>query len=57
MNDQRRNRGFISEFCSFLSHEKKWWLLPLVIVFGAIGALALVAEVIPAAAPAIYSFF
>lgn len=57
MNTPRRNRGFIAEFIGFLSHEKKWWLLPLVLVFAAIGALALVAEVYPAAAPFIYSFF
>ena len=34
----------IKEFCLFLRQEKKWWLLPLVVVLLALGALLVVSS-------------
>jgi hypothetical protein len=30
-----------AEFLYFLSHSKKWWLLPILIVLGLVGLLAM----------------
>ena len=45
-----------AEFWDFLKHNKKWWLLPILIVLVLIAALALLATN-PAAAPFIYPLF
>ena len=44
-----------AEFLLFLKENKKWWLLPIVIVLGVIGLLALAAG--GGAAPFIYTIF
>ena len=44
-----------SEFLMFLADNKKWWLLPILIVLGLIGLLALVVGT--GAAPFIYTIF
>ena len=44
-----------SELVSFLKHNKKWWLAPILIVLGLVGILALVGGT--AAAPFIYTLF
>ncbi len=47
--------GLVAEFIDFLKHNKKWWLLPIVLVLGLIaGALFLTGT---AAAPFIYPLF
>ena len=43
------------EFLLFLKENKKWWLLPIVLVLGMIGLLALFAG--SGAAPLIYTIF
>ncbi|HUT12043.1 MAG TPA: DUF5989 family protein [Thermoguttaceae bacterium] len=43
------------EFLLFLKENKKWWLLPIVLVLGAISLLALFAGT--GAAPFIYTIF
>lgn len=43
------------EFVYFLRENKKWWLLPIVIVLGLVGTLALFAGT--GAAPFIYTMF
>ena len=43
------------EFWLFLKENKKWWLLPIVIVLAAIGLLAVFAST--GAAPFIYTIF
>ena len=43
------------EFLDFLKHNKKWWLLPILIVILALGALVLLSG--SAAAPFIYTLF
>lgn len=47
--------GLIGEMWAFLSVTKKWWLLPIVIVFGLLGALIMLSGT--AAAPLIYTLF
>ena len=46
-----------AEFLLFLKENKKWWLLPIVIVLAGIGILAVVAASSPGAAPFIYTIF
>ena len=37
-----QRRGLALEFWDFLSHNKKWWLLPIVIVLGLLGVLVFI---------------
>ena len=46
----------IADFLSFLRHRKKYWLLPIVIVFLFIGVLLIMAQG-SVAAPFIYTLF
>lgn len=48
--------SFLREFAAFLRAEKKYWLVPIVVVAGLIGILFLIAAVKPAVAPFLYSF-
>jgi hypothetical protein len=41
--------SLIGDFFAFIKHEKKWWLIPLIIVLLAIGALVLFASSSPLA--------
>lgn len=43
------------EFWDFLKHNKKWWLLPIVIVIALLGALVMLGG--SGAAPFIYTLF
>ena len=45
----------VAEFWDFLKHNKKWWLLPIVIVLLMLGALVMLGST--AAAPFIYTLF
>ena len=47
--------GVVSEFWYFLSHTKKWWLLPIVVVLLMFGGLVFLSGT--AAAPFIYTLF
>ena len=47
--------GFLSEFWHFLKHNKKWWLLPILIVLLLVGVLVVLSG--SAAAPFIYTLF
>ncbi len=47
--------GLISEFWSFLKHNKKWWLLPIIIVMFLLGLLVVLGGT--AGAPFIYTLF
>lgn len=47
--------GLVAEFIDFLKHNKKWWLLPILLAFLAIGALILLGGT--GAAPLIYPLF
>lgn len=50
-----RRTSLVGEFWQFLGHNKKWWLLPIVLVFFLLGALMLLGGT--AAAPFIYTLF
>lgn len=64
-NDQKNNEfaemakqqrsSFLAEFWSFLKYNKKWWLLPILIVLLLLGGLVLLSN--PAIAPFIYPLF
>ena len=52
---QQKRPSLIAEFWWFLKHNKKWWLLPIVIVLLGLGLIVLLAET--SAAPFIYTLF
>jgi hypothetical protein len=54
LNAQRRS-SLLSEFVYFLAQNKKWWLLPILLVIGGVGLLVLLAGT--GAAPFIYTMF
>lgn len=47
--------SLVAEFFDFLVYNKKWWLLPIVIVLGLVGVLVLLSS--SAVAPFIYPLF
>ncbi len=47
--------GLIAEFWDFLKHNKKWWLLPILVVLLLIGLLVVLGST--GAAPFIYPMF
>lgn len=53
--NRERRKGIVSEFGSFLVHNKKWWLLPIVIVLLLFGVIVTLGGT--AAAPFIYTLF
>ena len=34
-----RDRGLVAELFAFMSENKAWWMLPILIVFGLLGVL------------------
>lgn len=50
-----RRTNTASEFMAFLSHTKKWWLLPIVVILAAFGLLVALSGT--AIAPFIYTLF
>ncbi len=46
--------GLLKEFWLFLKQEKKWWLLPMLIVMGVVAALVIFAATHSGLAPFIY---
>jgi len=47
--------GLLREFWDFLTHNKKWWLLPILVVLLLFGVFVLLSGT--AAAPFIYTLF
>ena len=47
--------GFFGDFWDFLKTSRKWWMLPLLIVFLLLGLILILAKT--AAAPFIYTLF
>ncbi len=47
--------SLLAEFIDFLKHNKKWWLLPIVVALSAVGLLIVAGG--GAAAPFIYTLF
>ncbi|MCG3134977.1 MAG: hypothetical protein HMLKMBBP_02469 [Planctomycetes bacterium] len=46
--------SILREFWMFLRSERKWWMAPMLLVLGIVGAVAVVAALHPALAPFIY---
>jgi drug/metabolite transporter superfamily protein YnfA len=55
MAQSERQGGLVTEFWLFLSHTKKWWLLPIVVILVLFGLLMALSGT--AAAPFIYTLF
>jgi hypothetical protein len=53
--ESRKRTGVFREFWQFLSHSKKWWLLPIIAVLFLFGLLILLSGT--AVAPFIYTIF
>jgi hypothetical protein len=51
----RKRTSAVGEIVSFLRHNKKWWLAPIVVVLLLIGVLVILSGT--AAAPFIYPLF
>jgi hypothetical protein len=49
------NSGIIKEFVDLLRHNKKWWLLPVIVALLVLGVLIVLGTT--AAAPFIYTLF
>ncbi len=47
--------GLMAEFWYFLSHHKKWWMLPILLALLLLGVIAFLSGT--AAAPFIYTLF
>lgn len=52
---QQKRMSLIAEFIEFLKHNKKWWLLPILIILLGLGLLVLLSS--SAVAPFIYPLF
>ena len=46
--------SLLREFWLFLKQEKKWWMVPMLVVLGLVGIFVIVAMLYPGAAPFIY---
>jgi hypothetical protein len=53
--DSQQSRGVLAELWAFMRQNKKWWLIPLIVAFVLIGALAFFAST--GLAPFIYTLF
>lgn len=49
--------GLVADFMSFLGENKKWWLIPFLVVFGLVAVVVVVTTLVPGAAPFIYALF
>jgi hypothetical protein len=47
--------GFVAELWAFLKENKKWWLIPIIVVLALFGVLVLLSG--SGAAPFIYTLF
>lgn len=52
---QEEQLSLVQEFMVFIVQNKKWWLVPILLVFSLVGALAALAST--GAAPFIYTLF
>lgn len=52
---QERRQTLLGEFWGFLSHNKKWWLLPILLVIFVLGLLVFLGG--SGAAPFVYTLF
>ena len=52
---QEKRTSIIGEFLEFLKHNKKWWLLPIILILLGLSLLVLLSS--SALAPFIYPLF
>jgi hypothetical protein len=52
---QEESTNIVAELLQFLDHNKKWWLLPILIVLALVGVLVVLGGSV--AAPFIYTLF
>ena len=52
---EQPSAGLLREYWDFLAHNKKWWLLPIIISLLLVGVLIILGST--AAAPFIYTLF
>lgn len=52
---EEKETSFAGEIFAFLGHNKKWWLLPIIVVLLAFGVLVILGST--GAAPFIYTLF
>jgi hypothetical protein len=52
---ERQDQSLLTEFWSFLVHNKKWWLLPILLIMLILGGLIFLSA--GPAAPFIYTLF
>ena len=52
---QGKRTSVVGEFLEFLKHNKKWWLLPIILILLGLGLLVLLSS--SALAPFIYPLF
>ncbi len=52
---QQKRASLAGEFIEFLKHNKKWWLLPILLILLGLGLLVLLSS--SAVAPFIYPLF
>ena len=53
--NRQKDVPLIKEFAAFILENKKWWMLPIVVMLGLVGLLVLIAGT--GAAPFIYTLF
>ena len=54
LSNEKRS-SLVGEFWEFLKHNKKWWLLPIIVILLGLGLLVLLSS--SAIAPFIYPLF
>ena len=52
---REKRQGFLSEFWGFLKNNKKWWMLPMLLVMLVLGTLVMLGGT--PLAPFIYTLF
>jgi hypothetical protein len=52
---QEKQLSLVQEFIVFVSENKKWWLIPILLVLGLVGLLVMLGST--GAAPFIYTLF
>jgi len=52
---QQESKGLVREYVDFLRHNKKWWLIPIIVALLLVGVLIVLGS--SAAAPFIYTLF
>ena len=52
---QEQSKGLLREYVDFLLHNKKWWLIPIIIALLLVGVLIVLGS--SPAAPFIYTLF